>query len=854
MHNKNLTTTSMSDIFRDKIGKELLFFDGAMGTLLQAEGIPAGYFPERWNVEKPNIIRDIHKAYLEAGCHVLTTNTFGAGSIKFGKTPVDLIKAGISLAKEAVHEAGRGLDGSRDAFVAFDMSPTGHLLQPMGPLSFEEAYTAFSDMVKAATENYQDKNPGDTPDLILIETMIDTYELKAAVLAAKDNCDLPIVASAMLDQQGKLLTGGDVTAVVALLEGLGVDVIGLNCGFGPAQMLPFVKSLMETTSLPVMVNPNAGLPISEDGMTVFSADPDQFEREMQDIAKCGPWLLGGCCGTTPDHMARLVASRKGKNPSAVREKNTTLASSYSHAVDICAVHTVIGEKINPTGNKALSGAFKEGNMEAVVQCALAQKQAGAGVLDVNVGLPGLDEVSFLPLVLREIQQGVDTPLMIDTSNVKAMEAAVRLYNGKPVLNSVNGSASSLASVLPIAAKYGGVIVGLAMDEEGIPKTVEGRVAIARRIIETAREYGIPSKDILIDTLTMTVSAEPGAAIITLETLKSVKEQLGVGTVLGVSNVSFGLPQREEVTRTFYTLAIEAGLDAAIINPLSSTMMSAYHTLCLLHGKDESVADYIKFATTTAQASFQTWKPASDWAQIIAGAEDSSGAGSRPAGTCSNTPGARIPTFTPVAEPGSLYDAIIDGLKEGAARTATAMLKTTAPMEIINDHIIPALTRIGETFESGETFLPQLLNSAEAAGKAFDVLKGSMEEQTEADKGKVLLATVKGDIHDIGKNIVKVLLENYGYNVFDLGRDVAPKDIVETALSEDISLIGLSALMTTTVPAMAETIRQLKSAGHLCKIVVGGAVLTEEYAASIDADFYAKDAMATVRYAEDLFES
>lgn len=782
----------------DLIGKKLLFFDGAMGTILQDKGIPPGHHPELWNVEKPEIIKGIHKEYLDAGCNILIANTFGANKLKFGQTPTELIAAGISLAREAIEESGR-----EDAFVVFDMSATGKLLEPLGDLPFEEAYQVFQEMVVA----------GRNADAILIETITEIYELKAAVLAAKENSDLPILVSVMLDEEGKLLSGSDVSSVVALLEGLGVDAIGLNCGFGPRQMLPYLEEMVKISSTPVFVNPNAGIPISKNGKTVFTLDPDAFVAEMKDIATSGVWMMGGCCGTSPLHMKKLINNYKSVRPNPVTDKKLTLVSSYTHTVEIGNESLLAGEQINPTGNKAIATAVKAEDMPVLMGCALSQKQAGAHILDINIGVPGIDEERLLPQAVSKIQEVVDTPLMIDSSNPVAMEAALRIYNGKALINSVNGKESSLNAILPLVAKYGGVLVGLTMDDQGIPKTAQGRLEIAKKIIDRAAEYGIQKKDIIIDALTMTVSADPNAATLTLDSLKLIKETLGVHTVLGVSNVSFGLPSRADITKTFYALALDHGLDLAIMDPQSHEMMSIYYAFHALRGKDEGCLKYISFSKDLP---------------------------------------AEAATKKDPQRRQSLDTLIIQGMKDLTGPATEDLLHTLPPLDVIDQHIIPALTQVGEEFEKGDSFLPQLLMSAEAAGNAFDVIKSRFQSKDETEKGKIILATVKGDIHDIGKNIVKVLLESYGYSVLDLGRDVPPEKIVETAKAEKISLVGLSALMTTTVPSMKETIAQLKAAHPTCKVVVGGAVLTEEYAMSIDADCYAKDAMATVHYADEIF--
>ncbi|MEA4923136.1 MAG: homocysteine S-methyltransferase family protein [Eubacteriaceae bacterium] len=783
---------------RDIIGKKLLFADGAMGTMMQAAGLGAGEIPEYWVIEHPDKIKDIHKAYLDAGCNILSTCTFGANPIKLGNSKYsarELVYAAVSLARQSIEETGK------TAFVALDAGSTGKLLEPLGDLAFEDAVSAYKEMFDAGR---------DIADLILIETMTDTYELKAAVLAAKEATDLSVFATVMPDENGQLLTGGDITALTALLEGLGVDALGLNCGFGPALMLPQVRSLMEKTCLPVIVTPNAGLPHEENGRTVFDLDPAGFADEMEKIADAGPFILGGCCGTTPAHMKAMTSRLKGRMPSPIVPKHTTLISSYTHAVEIGHPSTIIGEKINPTGNKALAKALRADDISAVASLAVKEKNAGAQVLDVNVGLPDIDEPTVLPGAIEKIQEITDLPLVIDCSNAEAIEKAARIYNGKPMINSVNAKQSSMDAIFPIVQKYGGTVIALTLGEDGIPKTAEGRVELAKIIIDEAAKYGIDKKDIIVDALAMTISADVSSSETTLKAVEMIRRDLGVSTVLGVSNVSFGLPAREKINTAFYAMALDRGLSAAIIDPFSDAMMDTAVAGRALTMQDPNCTEYIE--------SFEDSKP------DVKGSEDR-----------------------------SLEDAIIDGLRDDAAQTAKKLLKTMDPMTVINDHVIPALAAVGSTFETGESFLPQLLMSAEAAGAAFDEIKEQFPADSRQKKGRIILATVEGDIHDIGKNIVKVLLENHDYDILDLGKDVPIDEVVKAAADNNIKLIGLSALMTTTVPNMKKTIEKLKENITGCRICVGGAVLTEEYAAAIGADCYCKDAMATVRYAERFFE-
>ncbi len=787
----------------EKLGKQLIFFDGGMGSLLQQHGLSGGELPELWNLTHADLIRSIHKSYLDAGCDIVKTNTFGANSLKFqseGYSAPQVIRAAVSLARQAVEEAGHGL-------VAMDIGPTGKLMRPLGDLEFEQAYEVFREMVVTG------RDAG--ADLILIETMSDTYEAKAAVLAAKENCDLPIFVTMIFDEKGKLLTGGDIPAVVALLESLGVDGIGFNCGLGPDQMKALLPSLTACCSIPIVVNPNAGLPRSVDGQTVYDVGPEEFAASMVDIVMEGACVIGGCCGTTPAHLAAMVQACRGLLPVPIVKKDRTVVSSYAKAVAFGKKPVIIGERINPTGKSRFKQALRENDMNYILREGVAQQQSGAHILDVNVGLPEIDEPKLMVEAVQAIQSIIDLPLQIDTTNIEAMERAIRLYNGKPLINSVNGKQESMRAVFPLVQKYGGTVIALTIDEDGIPPTAEGRLAVARKIVETAAAYGIEKKDIVVDVLAMTVSAEQDAALVTLKALELVREELGVYTSLGVSNISFGLPQRENVNTAFFTMAMQNGLGGAIINPNSKAMMAAYYAYCALSGADGQCMEYI------AQYAGQTAAPAAAAA-----------------------PGGDI----------GVQEAILKGLKDSAYEAAKAMVQTTAPLDIINQELVPALDEVGKKFETGTLFLPQLLMSAEAAKMAFEAIKTHLStkgDSQQVKKDKIILATVKGDIHDIGKNIVKVLLENYNYDVMDLGKDVDPDLIVETTLEHNVKLVGLSALMTTTVVNMEETIKRLHERAPFCKVMVGGAVLTPEYAEMIHADFYSKDAMGSVYYAQEL---
>lgn len=801
---------------RERLGKELLFLDGGMGTLLQAEGLAPGELPETWNIEHPEKVEAIHRRYYEAGSDVVLANTFGANVCKFHDdryTVEEVIRAGIANAKRAGEQIGK------ETYVALDMGPTGKLLKPMGDLDFDDAYEAFAEAVR-----YGEKYGA---DLIHIETMSDTYEVKAAILAAKENSSLPVFVTMIFDERGKLLTGGDVPSVVAMLEGLRVDALGLNCGLGPKQMLPILNDLRRYTSLPIIVKPNAGLPKQKNGETYYDVEPDEFARIMQEVVKEGACVIGGCCGTTPEHIKKLVEECKDLPLCEIEKKHDTIVSSYGQAVILDDMPRIIGERINPTGKKKFKEALKNEDMDYILKEAITQQDKGAHILDVNVGLPDIDEVAMMEKVVKELQSVTSLPLQIDTVDGKAMERAMRIYNGKPMINSVNGKQVSMDEVFPLIRKYGGVVVGLTIDEEGIPKDAEGRVRVAGKIINEAAKYGIDKKDIVIDVLTMTISSEKDGAKVTLEALKRVREEFGVRTVLGVSNISFGLPRRPIVNSYFYAMAMQNGLTAGIINPSSEDMMKAYRSYNALMGFDENCTNYIStYAGTTETVTVQA---------------------SQAAAAAGNAPKA-------VGVEMTLKYAIERGLKEEAHHITRDLIGTREPLDIIQEELIPALNVVGEGFEKGTVFLPQLLMSADAAKIAFAVIKDVLASsgQEEEKKEKIILATVKGDIHDIGKNIVKVLLENYGFDVIDLGKDVPPEAIVEKAVEENVTLVGLSALMTTTVVSMEETIKLLREKKPDCKVMVGGAVLNQDYADMIGADFYGKDAMQSVHYAQKFF--
>lgn len=749
--------------------------------------LKAGELPELLNINDPERVYAIHKAYADAGCDIISANTFGANRFKYDNVD-EIVKSAVKNAKRT---------GKK---VALDIGPTGKLLKPMGDLDFEECVDIFADVVKAGR---------DEADLVLLETFGDLYEIKAAMLAVKENCDLPLVVSMIFDEKARLLTGADVRTACAVVEGLGADAIGFNCGLGPKQMIPLVKELEKHASIPILVMPNAGLPESVNGETIFNVDPDEFASYMTQIAKMGVSYLGGCCGTTPAHLKAMIEATKDIEDKVPEFKNETIVASYSKSVDL-SEGAVIGERINPTGKKLMKEALRNKDMDYVLRQGITQSEAGAHILDVNMGLPEIDEKEMLCSGVYELQSVLPVPLQLDSGDAEAMEAALRLYNGKAMINSVNGKEKSMKEVFPLAKKYGGVVVCLCLDEDGIPSTAQGRIAIAKKIIKRAKEYGIDKKNLAVDALVMTISTDTNNAIETLNAVDYIRNTLGVNTVLGVSNISFGLPNREAVNTAFYTLAMSRGLSAGIINPNSRPMMNAFFSYKALAGKDESCQEYIKSAVDT---------------EIVQKTENL-----------------------------DLKTAIIKGMKEESARCAKELLENTESLVIINDYIIPALDVVGDGFEKNTIFLPQLLMSADSAKAAFDEIKAhfvmSGAEQVKGEK--IIIATVEGDIHDIGKNIVKVLLQNYGFDVMDLGKDVKCEKVLEEAQKNNVKLVGLSALMTTTVPNMEKTIKLLHDNTD-AKVFVGGAVLTRDYAKMINADFYAKDAMESVRIAQEFFE-
>jgi len=796
----------------DYIKNNITILDGGMGTLLQRAGLTPGEKPELWNISNPDVIRKIHLDYYNAGSNIVITNTFGANLLKFSEDELEkIISAAVDNAKWAMDNSA----SDKEKFIALDIGPLGRLLKPLGDMDFEEAVSIFARTVQIGAEQ--------GVDLIFIETMNDSLETKAAVLAAKENSALPVFVSNAYGEDSKLMTGASPEAMVYMLEGLGADAIGLNCSYGPKEMTDTVSMILETASIPVLFKPNAGLPEEIDGKTVFNVSPDDFAVEVINSVKKGVRIIGGCCGTTPAYIKALSEMVQGLSPVATEKKNVTAVSSYTKAVVFDKRPILIGERINPTGKKRFKQALIENDIDYILQEGISQQEKGVDILDVNVGLPDIDETEMLKTAVFELQSVSDLPLQIDTSDPIAMEAALRIYNGKALVNSVNGKQESMEAVFPLVKKYGGAVVALTLDENGIPETAEERFKIAEKIVTVAESYGIEKKDIIFDTLAMTISADPNAAKATLKALNMIKDKLGCKTSLGVSNVSFGLPKRDYITSTFFALALSNGLDAAIMNPYSFDMMKTYRSYCALTANDENFADYIKFCENATE-------------EVVTSVAVAKSNSSENAST-------------------ELQKAIIQGRKDQSAEITKELLKTVNPLDIVKNDIIPALDTVGKDFEDKKVYLPGLLMSAEAAKFSFEQIKKSMAGSNSATdkKGTIVIATVKGDIHDIGKNIVKLLLENYNFNVIDLGKDVPPEKIVETAIASKAQIVALSALMTTTVSSMADTIALLKEKGAQCKTIVGGAVLTEEYAKKIGADKYAKDAMEGVRYAEQIIQ-
>lgn len=806
-----MITSKIKD--RLKTGKPLLF-DGAMGTMLQKAGLKLGEYPDTLNIENSPLVKSVHRAYLEAGCDIVLTNTFGANPKKMrqaGFSTKQVVTAGISLAREAIEETGKG------SYVALDIGPLGEMLEPMGTLGFEEAVNLFKEQIEAGTKA--------GADLIVIETMTDLYEMKAAVLSAKENSHLPIFATMSFDENLRTFTGCTVESAVNLLESLGVDALGVNCSLGPDKMVPIVERLLEVSSIPVMVQPNAGLPVLKDGDVIYNMTAEKYAAFIEKFLKKGVRVIGGCCGTDETYikkMRQLIDELKEITP--VKKSPLQGVCSPVQFVDTSQVR-VVGERLNPTGKKRYQQALIEGSYDVVLKEALSQVEQGAEILDLNVGIPQVEEESLLPKMVQEIQAITTTPLQLDTSNFKAAVKAMRIYNGKPILNSINGEDSVLNLWLPQVKKYGASVIGLTLDERGLPETWEQRFEIAKKIVKQATDMGIAKKDIYIDCLCLTVSAQQDQGLETLKAMKRVKEELGVGLALGVSNVSFGLPNRESLNTTFLTMAMNAGVKLPIVNPLKEEVMATVRAFRVLTGQDKNSVSYIAHYGSKEQAADkQPHKPPAIENNDRENNEE------------------------------DIQSIVIKGLKEKACDETKKLLQEFSPLDIVNQFLIPALDIVGDKYEQGTLFLPQLILSAETVKIAFDIIKEEIakEGQISISKGKIIVATVKGDIHDIGKNITKVILENYGFTVIDLGRNVPPEKVVQVAKEQEVSLVGLSALMTTTVSSMKDTIALLKKEKPGTLTMVGGAVLTQEYADQIGADFYAKDAKVSAEIAKQVF--
>lgn len=778
----------------EKLGRELLIFDGATGTVLQSKGLMPGELSDTWNITRPNDIYALHRAYLDAGADIITTNTFVTSKLKH-ENAAEIAREGAAVARRAVTDAGHG-------FVAFDVGPTGKLMTPEGDLGFEEAVSLFSEVISAAAPYC---------DCVLIETFSDLYEAKAAVIAAKESCELPIFASVTMDRTHRLLSGADTETVVTVLEGLGVSVIGLNCGLGPDTMEEILPELVRNASVPIMISPNAGLPDVDGGDAHYTVTPDAFAASAKRLVEGGASVIGGCCGTSPEYISAIKKVCGGMSPIPTVKKQVTRVASRTRTAVFGKKPLVIGERINPTGKPNLKSALRNSDFDYILGMAFSELDAGADILDVNCGLPEIDECVTLSKTIDKVRSSLPLPLCIDTSSPTAMEAAMRIYSGKPLVNSVSGKRESIESVFPLVKKYGGVVIGLLLDEDGIPETAEGRLAVADRILRAADEYGIDRRDVIFDPLTLAAATVPNAACVTLECVRALRRDYGAHTVLGVSNISFGLPNRDAVNSSFFTSALEAGLSAAIMNPESITMKGALLAHNLLFGLDSGGIEYASVMGNTAKTETK----------------------------------AAVSSLT-------LSDAILKGRKADASRIASELSASLQSLDVINGHIVPGLSRLGEEYDKNRIFLPQLLAGSEAATAAFAVIKEKLSASQSVSKGTVVLATVKGDVHDIGKNIVRALLENYGYDVCDLGRDVPPDAVLDAVRRTNARLVGLSALMTTTVPSMKETVALIKSNVPDCKIMVGGAVLTENLAKSLGADYFAADATADVKIAEEIY--
>lgn len=792
---------------REYLKDHILIFDGAMGTMLQKEGLPIGDNPEIFGIKNPHKLLKIHKKYLEAGSNVLTTNTFGCNELKVNKlgyTVEEVIDRAVSIAKQAIEES----DKSKPRFVALDIGPIGEMLEPMGTLSFDRAYEIFK------RQAIQGEKSG--ADLIIIETMMDLYEAKAAVLAAKENTNLPVICTMTFDENGRSFTGCLPEAMVATIEGLGVDALGVNCSLGPKQLLPIVKTITELANVPVIVQANAGLPVIKEGQAVYEMNDEEFFQGVKDFVDLGVSIIGGCCGTNETFIKKICDNIDKLQKKEPKRRKSTIVCSAAKYIDIQGP-TIVGERLNPTGRQPLIDAYVSGNNDYVINLALEQSNEGSEILNVNVGVPDLDEERAMKRVIKGIQEVVDVPLQLDSSNVKALEAGLRYYNGRTIVNSVNGKEKSLETILPIVKKYGACLVGLTLDENGIPSTAEGRFNIAKKIVERAEQYGIKRQDIFIDCLSLTVSAQQDEAMETIKAIKMVKENLGCKTILGVSNISFGIPNRKALNNTYLNLALGAGLDLAIINTEDRTMVESIDAYKVISNMDKGCLDYIekfKFVSNDNKT-----KERKNYDNL------------------------------------TLEDVIERGLKEEAKDLTLKILESHDEHFVLDKVLIPALDVVGTKYDKGELFLPQMIQAAETVKVSLNIIKERLSKNNNtSSKGKIIVATVQGDIHDIGKNIVKIMLENYGYEVIDLGKDVPIEEVVKRAKEENIQLIGLSALMTTTVENMKKTIKALKENNINARVFVGGAVVTEEYAQKINADYYSKDAKSAVEIAKINFKS
>lgn len=792
---------------KEYLKDNILIFDGAMGTMLQKEGLPIGDNPEIFGIKNPHKLLKIHKKYLEAGSNVLTTNTFGCNELKINKlgyTVEEVIDRAVSIAKQAIEES----DKSKPRFVALDIGPIGEMLEPMGTLSFDRAYEIFK------RQAIQGEKSG--ADLIIIETMMDLYEAKAAVLAAKENTNLPVICTMTFDENGRSFTGCLPEAMVATIEGLGVDALGVNCSLGPKQLLPIVKTITELANVPVIVQANAGLPVIKEGQAVYEMNDEEFFQGVKDFVDLGVSIIGGCCGTNETFIKKICDNIDKLQKKEPKRRKSTIVCSAAKYIDIQGP-TIVGERLNPTGRKPLIDAYVSGNNDYVINLALEQSNEGSEILNVNVGVPDLDEERAMKRVIKGIQEVVDVPLQLDSSNVKALESGLRYYNGRTIVNSVNGKEKSLETILPIVKKYGACLVGLTLDENGIPSTAEGRFNIAKKIVERAEQYGIKRQDIFIDCLSLTVSAQQDEAMETIKAIKMVKENLGCKTILGVSNISFGIPNRKALNNTYLNLALGAGLDLAIINTEDRTMVESIDAYKVISNMDKGCLDYIekfKFVSNDNKT-----KERKNYDNL------------------------------------TLEDAIERGLKEEAKDLTLKILESHDEHFVLDKVLIPALDVVGTKYDKGELFLPQMIQAAETVKVSLNIIKERLSKNNNtSSKGKIIVATVQGDIHDIGKNIVKIMLENYGYEVIDLGKDVPIEEVVKRAKEENIQLIGLSALMTTTVENMKKTIKALKENNINARVFVGGAVVTEEYAQKINADYYSKDAKSAVEIAKINFKS